>query len=268
MPYWLRLRSAAAVEPQVTGGGRVTDPGTAGRARIDGVRLALDGPSRLVLAQGYDRGWRAWCGDRALGPPEPEAAYGNGWDVDAGCTTARFAYAPDLVVRVALIGSGAACLLLLVLLVLRRRPAPRGAPVRGFAPSDPPRASWGRAALIGVAAGVVGAGLIALRAGPLVAVAVALVARFGIGSRPLILGAAGLLGVVVPAAYLLFLPDDRGGYAPRYAGDLVGAHWLAVAALLLLALALWRIVSGRREPPPGHASPDPAAAAPGPEPAA
>jgi hypothetical protein len=76
--------------------------------------------------------------------------------------------------------------------------------------------------------------------------------------------------VAVPAAYLLFEPEDRGGYAPRYASDLIGAHWLATAALVLLALALWRIVSGRRAPgrPPGHASPARAAAAPGRGPAA
>ena len=81
--------------------------------------------------------------------------------------------------------------------------------------------------------------------------AAALVARYGIGARPLVLGAAGLLGVAVPAAYLLFLPADRGGYAPRYASDLIGAHWLATAALVLLALALARMLSGPREPARG-----------------
>jgi len=282
-PYWLRLRSLAPSGlPAAAGGGRVVDPGSFGRSEIDGVRLALDGPSRLVLAQGYDRGWRAWCDGRPLGAPEPEAAYGNGWTVDASCEAARFAYAPDTVVRAALLGSGAACLLILVLLVLRRQPGrgrtpargfdPAGrrpAPVRGFDPADrPPRASWRRAGALALAAGVAGV-LIALRAGPVVAVAVAIVARYGIGARPLIVAASALLGVAVPAAYLLFPPDDRGGYAPRYASDLIGAHWLATAALVLLALALWRIVSGRRaQAPPARATPDRAPAAPGPGPAA
>ena len=272
-PYWLRLRSPAPAGQAVpTGGGRVVDPGQLGRSTVDGVRLALDGPSRLVLAQGYDRGWRAWCDGRALGAPRPDAAYGNGWAVDRSCTEARFAFAPDRPVRLTMLASGAACLLILVLLVLRGPPARRPERVRGFEPADrPPRASWGRAAALGLAAGVAGAVLIALRAGPPVAVLVAVVARYGIGARPLILGAAGLLGIAVPAAYLLFLPPDHGGYAPRYASDLVGAHWLAMSALVLLALALWRTLSGRREPAPARparATPGRAEAAPDPEPAA
>jgi hypothetical protein len=284
-PYWLRLRSPApAGLPAPEGGGRVVDPGAFGRSEIDGVRLALEGPSRLVLAQGYDRGWRAWCDGRALGAPEPEAAYGNGWSVDASCRSARFAYAPDRPVRVALIASGAACLLILVLLAVRRPPpartAPardagdyppsgRAAPARDLGPGDrPPRVSWHRAGALALVAGVAAAALIALRAGPVVAVAVAVVARYGIGARPLILAATALLGIAAPAAYLLFPPADRGGYAPRYASDLIGAHWLAMAALVLLALALWRIVSGRPAPPPAHGTRDPAPASPGPGPAA
>jgi hypothetical protein len=173
-----------------------------------------------------------------------------------------------------MLASGAACLLLLVLLALRGPPARRPEPARGFEPADrAPRASWGRAVALGLAAGVAGAALIALRAGPPVAVLVAIVARYGIGARALIIGAAALLGIAVPAAYLLFPPADHGGYAPRYASDLVGAHWLATAALVLLALALWRTLTGRREPapappPPARATPGPAAAARDPEPAA
>jgi hypothetical protein len=235
--------------PAATGGGRVTDPGDLGRSSVDGVRLALDGPSRLVLAQSYDRGWRAWCDGRQLGAPRPDAAYGNGWAVDGSCTEARFAFMPDRPVKLTMLASGAACLLMLVALVLRGPPARRAEPaVPGFAPADrPARATWGRAIAIGLAAGVAGAALIALRAGPPVAVAAALVARYGVGARALVLAAAGLLGVAVPAAYLLFLPADRGGFAPRYASDLIGAHWLAIAALVLLAFALARMLSGRRE---------------------
>jgi hypothetical protein len=274
-PYWLRLRSdAPAGLTAPAGGGRVVDPGTLGRSTVDGVRVALDGPSRLVLAEGYDRGWRAWCDGRSLGAPEPEAAYGNGWSVGASCRSVRFAYAPDRAVRIALFVSGGACLIVLALLLLRRPPAPLPEPeLAPFGAVDPAPATWRRAAAIGLVAGVAGAALIALRAGPPVAVAAALVARYGIGVRPLVLGAAALLGVVVPAVYLLFLPDDRGGYAFSYAGELIGAHWLAIAALVLLALALWRIVSGRRAPAPPPArpargSPGRAPAAHDPEPAA
>jgi arabinofuranan 3-O-arabinosyltransferase len=274
-PYWLRLRSQApAGLPAPSGGGRVVDLGTLGRSSVDGVRLALDGPSRLVLAEGYDRGWRAWCDGRSLGAPQPEAAYGNGWSVDAECTSVRFAYAPDRAVRIALLVSGGACLLVLALLLLRRPPKPLPeAELAPFGAVEPAPVAWRRAAAIGVVAGVAGAALIALRAGPPVAVAAALVARYGVGARPLILGAAGLLGIAVPAAYVLFTPEDRGGYAFSYAGELIGAHWLAMAALVLLALALWRIVSGRRAPAPpparpAHGSPGRAPAAPDPEPAA
>jgi hypothetical protein len=252
-PYWLRLHSPAPESPPAApGGGRVTNPGQLGRSTIDGVRLALDGPSRLILAQSYDRGWRAWCDDRPLGPPRPDAAFGNGWTVDASCTEARFAFAPDRPVRLTMLASGLACLLILAALLLRGPPARRSDPgPRGFLPADRlPRASWGRVAAIGLAAGAAGAALIALRAGPPVALAAALVARYGIGARPLALTAAGLLAIAVPAAYLLFLPTDRGGFAPRYASDLIGAHWLATAALVVLALALWRMLAGPREPAP------------------
>ena len=110
---------------------------------------------------------------------------------------------------------------------------------------------------------MLGAALIALRAGPLLLLAVALVARLGIGARPLHL-AGTLLLALVPAVYVLFPPRDRGGFNFDYASELVGAHWLAVAALVLIALGLWRTLSAWRP----RASRDRAAAAPGPGPAA
>jgi arabinofuranan 3-O-arabinosyltransferase len=265
-PYWLRLRSPAPEGlPAPAGGGRVVDPGEHGRVTIDGVRLDLDGPSWLVLAQGYDRGWRAWCDGRALGAPRPAAAFGNGWIVPADCRQARFAYAPDAVVRAALIGSGGASLIALLVLTLRRPPPPRRTAAPGFDPARadrPPREPWPLALAIGAAAGLAAAFLIALRAAPPVAIAVALVARHGIGARPLILAAIGLLGVAIPAVYLLFEPDDLGGYNFSYAGDLIAAHWLGVAALVLLALALWRTVSTARAPSDARAHARRPAAAP------
>jgi arabinofuranan 3-O-arabinosyltransferase len=251
-PYWLRLRSPAPDGlPALTGGGRLVDPGRLGRSDVEGMRLDLDGPSWLVLGQSYDRGWRAWCDGEALGAPRPAAAFGNGWRVPRSCARVRFAYAPDRVVRATLVMSGG--LSVLALLVLLARGAPPGrrsiAPAFAERADHPARMPWGRAVALGLAAGIVAAGLLALRAGAVVAPVTVLVARYGIGARPLILGAAGLLGLAVPAAYLLFEPEDRGGYNFSYAGDLLGAHWLAVAALVLLALALWRIVSARTTPP-------------------
>ena len=110
-----------------------------------------------------------------------------------------------------------------------------------------------------------GALLIALRAGPLAGLAVLLAARLGIGARPLHLAGVALLGVAVPLAYLLLPPADRGGFSPAYATDLIAAHWLAMAGLVLIALGLWRTLSAWRAT---RASRDPAAATPGRAPAA
>ena len=266
-PYLLRLRSAAPDGlPAPIGGGRVVDAGRLGRSGLEGVRLDLDGPSGLVLAQSYDRGWRAWCDGRALGAPRPAAAFGNGWRVPAGCTSVRFAYAPDRVVRAALVVSGGLSVLVLLVLLARGAPAVRRtlAPCFDARADHPARLPWRTALALGLAAGAAAGALLALRAGAVVAPTVVLVARYGVGARPLIAAAAALLGVAVPAVYLLFEPEDRGGYNFSYASDLLGAHWLAVAALVLLALALWRILSARSAPvpapdPPRRAAPPPAA---------
>ena len=266
-PYLLRLRSAAPDGlPAPVGGGRVVDAGRLGRSGLEGVRLDLDGPSWLVLAQSYDRGWRAWCDGRALGAPRPAAAFGNGWRVPAGCTSVRFAYAPDRVVRAALVVSGGLSVLVLLVLLARGAPAVRRTPAPFFdeRADHPARLPWRAALALGLAAGAAACALLALRAGAVVAPTVVLVARYGVGARPLIAAAAALLGVAVPVVYLLFEPEDRGGYNFSYASDLLGAHWLAVMALVLLALALWRILSARRAPvpapdPPRRAAPPPAA---------
>ncbi|HEX4690531.1 MAG TPA: alpha-(1-_3)-arabinofuranosyltransferase family protein [Solirubrobacteraceae bacterium] len=267
-PFWLRLRSEAPSRATSAGpsGGRVLDPGTLGRTTLDGVRLSLSGPAQLVLAESYDRGWRATCDGRDLGAPRPAAGLGNGWIVPRTCTRASFAYAPDRPVRLTMLVSGAlGALLALALLVVRRpRRATRAEPAeRVYAHAAP--LPWRRALALAAVAGLAGAFLVALRAGPVVALAMLVVARRGIGPRTLALAAAALLGVAVPAIYLLHLPADRGGYAADYAGHLVAAHWVATAALVLLAFAAWRLVSrpsrrarAARAP---HGSPDRAAAA-------
>ena len=83
----------------------------------------------------------------------------------------------------------------------------------------------------------------ALRAGVLIGPAVALILWRGVSPRLLILAAAGLLGIVVPALYLLFPAEDRGGYNNDFALENLGAHWVAVAAFALLVLALARTLS-------------------------
>ena len=49
-----------------------------------------------------------------------------------------------------------------------------------------------------------------------------------------------LLGLVAPVLYLVVPVDDMGGFNSDYANDLIAAHWVAVAAWMLLALALYR----------------------------
>ena len=61
----------------------------------------------------------------------------------------------------------------------------------------------------------------------------------------LALAAGGLLGVVVPVLYLAIAPRNPGGYNTNYAVELIAAHWVGVAAVVLVALALWRTVRAR-----------------------
>ena len=59
------------------------------------------------------------------------------------------------------------------------------------------------------------------------------------------LGLAGaLLAVVVPILYLAVPIKDRGGYSTSAPMDRIAAHWVAVAAIVLLLLALYRALAG------------------------
>jgi heme/copper-type cytochrome/quinol oxidase subunit 2 len=96
-----------------------------------------------------------------------------------------------------------------------------------------------------IALGVAGvvAGLFGLRAGAVAAPVLALLLWRGAGV-PLLFAAAGLLlAVVVPLVYILFPVENRNGFNPAYAVENVEAHWVVVAAWVLLAVALWRILS-------------------------
>ena len=81
-----------------------------------------------------------------------------------------------------------------------------------------------------------------------------------VGGGPLLAGAVVLLGVVLPVIYVAFPPEDLGGYNSDYAATLVGAHWVAVAGFVLLALVLARSLPLSRARGRGDG--------PGPEPAA
>ena len=124
----VRLTSPALTGTPVAGGGRVLDPGRDGRGKRDGVRVAVDGPSWLVLGESYDAGWRARCDGRSLGAPVPMQGYANAWPVQRGCRNVSFAFAPNRALLVSDAISLVACLLLLALLVLRRARSTRGEP--------------------------------------------------------------------------------------------------------------------------------------------
>jgi len=241
----LELRSPAPDPVATTGAtGRVTDYGSEDRGRRDGVRVAVTGPSWLVLGESYSRGWRAWCGDRSLGEPTLIDGFANGWRVGRDCRDVRFAYAPNRVAGWSYLLALPIVAVLLVLVVLgvrRRRP---GWPVPPPLP-DPPVARWPlrRALVAAVVLVPVAAFLFAIRAGVLIGPAVAFVLWRGLGPGVLSAAAGLLVGVAVPAIALLKPPVDLGGFNSEYATDLAGAHWLALAAFVALAVALWRGLS-------------------------
>jgi hypothetical protein len=198
-----------------------------------------------VLGQSYNRGWRAYCGDHSLGKPVAIDGFANGWRVDRDCPEASFRFEPQRAVQWGYWISGIACLLLLAFLVIRRR---RRGPVEALDPwlparESPARMALPRAAAVAVPAALLLAFLFALRAGPPVWLGLTLILWRGIGARTLTLAAGALLAVAVPVLYVLFPGPDRGGFNPEYAVKHLGAHWVSVAAYVLLAAALARTLS-------------------------
>src|SRR5204863_4654030 len=109
-----------------------------------------------------------------------------------------------------------ACLVLLFLMVVRR-PRRVDAPTVPLEPDDRPwRLPARQALLAGVAAAVVFGFAFALRAGVAIGPVTALVLWRGMSARTMILIAGALLAIVVPAIYVIFPATDRGGYGPAY----------------------------------------------------
>jgi hypothetical protein len=248
----VRLRSPAPAPARtpIAGGGRVIDPGRDGRGGRDGVRVAVNGPSWLVLGESYDAGWTARCDGRSLGKPVPLQAYANAWPVQRGCRDVSFAFAPNRALLAGDLISLVACLALLALLVLRRPRA--GAASLAPLPDAPARAWPVRGALVaGVAAGLVLGFVFALRAGAVLAPLTFLVLWRGLSARTLALLAGGILLVVVPILHLAVgLPGE--GYDTNYAVQRIAEHWLAVGAVCALAgalaLTLSPALARRRDP--------------------
>jgi hypothetical protein len=247
LPYLLRLHSPVRDVQLPRGGGVLVDPGEGDGSSREGVRLALTGPARVVLAESFNEGWRASCDGDDLGEPEVAAGFANGWDVPADCRTVDFSFAPQRAVTIGYALSGAVCLVLLGFLLLRRRE--RRATVRAL-PREPGdtglrRRSLATAAALALPLAAVVAFVFALRAGAVAFPLLTLLLWRGAPLGKLLAAAGALLLVAVPLVYLVFPPDDLGGHNSSYAGETLAAHWFAVGAFVLLALALWRMLAGR-----------------------
>jgi hypothetical protein len=120
--------------------------------------------------------------------------------------------------------------------VRRRRPS--WAPPPPLADRPRARWSWRRALVAGVVLTPVAAFLFSIRAGVLIGPVVALLLWRGLAPGKLSALAGFLVGVVAPAIALAAPPLDLGGFNSEYATDLLGAHWVALAAFTALALAL------------------------------
>lgn len=254
----LRLASPAPLPAaQATADGRVLNPGHIGNSSVDGVRVTLTGPSWLVLGESFDRGWRATCDGRSLGPPQVVDSYANGWLAPASCRRVAFSFAPQDGVRTAYAVSALACLLLLLIVALGavRRPAARTVSASRLLGDRPTRrrtlpAAAGLALLIAIPLGAT----FAIRAGAVSLPLLTLVLWRGYGPRTLSLIAAALLGVVVPIIYLVTQPDSRGGYNFLYSTQLIWAHWVGVAVIVLLGLSALKLMRRRAEVPQGDHS--------------
>jgi arabinofuranan 3-O-arabinosyltransferase len=253
---YLRLSSPAARAPLVTGSsGHVVAAGTAGHGSYEHVRVSVSRPSWLVLGEGYNRGWQAFCDGRSLGTPTPVDGYANGWRVAPGCKQVRFSFAPNRVAKLAYLVSGIAGLLCLLALIgsrqwraESRRTAARDEREPHVFPARPAGAPWpvGAALAAALAAGLVFGFVFGIAVGVASIPVTAFVLWRGVGARRLTMAAAVLLGVLVPLAYVLHPGSSAGGNHFGYAHDHLVAHYLAVAAIGLLIGALWRTLAASR----------------------
>ena len=246
----LRLFSAAPspVAPAAPTG-RVVDPGQIGDSSVSGVRVALSAPSWLVLGESYDSGWRASCNGHSLGLPRVIDGYANSWLAPAGCKRVAFSFAPQGGVNESYVVSGVACALMLILVLLgaMRAPARDSARRAGrtFGSWSGEQRSLPRAAALALVVAVPLGYWFAIRAGAALFVLLTFVIWRGHRPRTLIAVAAGLLGIAVPIIYVISQPRNQGGYGFGYSTQTIWAHWVGVAAFVLLGLALWRIMRSR-----------------------
>ena len=246
----VRLASPAPRPAPAARAVRVIDSGDGFNGKRDGVRLSLAGPAWLVLAESWSKGWHAYCAvgdeeERDLGAPLPIDGFAVGWRAPAGCTTARFEFRPQRLATGAYLLSLIAVVLMLGVLVAlvatgsdppqRRRSSD---PSLGLTPpATPPdpliRLPWRWALAAGIAIALVGGFVFALRAGAVLGPLAVIALRVGVTVRRLLVAAAVLIAAL-PVVYIVFPARDRGGNQFGYANDLLGAHWIAVLAVLCL----------------------------------
>ncbi|MEO8967413.1 MAG: alpha-(1-_3)-arabinofuranosyltransferase family protein [Solirubrobacteraceae bacterium] len=251
----LRLRSPAPHPvPVPASGGTVLSSGDLSPSDVSGVRVALRGRSWVVLGESWDHGWRATCDGRSLGAPQVIDGYANGWLAPAGCRRVAFSFGPQSGINESYLVSAVAAALMLLLLAFgaARQPAVRtAAQPSSIDTVEIDAVGRGRPLPVAIALGALAAlplgYLFALRAGAALFVLLTLVLWRGVRTRTLILIAAGLLGIVVPAIYLLATPADKGGYNFAYSLQLISAHWVGVTAIVLISLALARAISARAQ---------------------
>ncbi len=244
-PDHLVLFAPAPVPSRAPAPGRVLSPGAEPRGgQRDDVRLAVEEPAWLVLAESYSTRWKAWCRDasgreRELGRPTPIDGYANGWAVDERCAGARFAFGPQRLADVSHAISAVAGLILLLLALVA--PGERSRSLRpgpAIVPSADRLSRLGAkgALAAGVAAGAAGSLLFALRAGAVLAPLAFALALLGVNVRRLI----ALATVALLATLFLYLadpPQQLFGFSPTYAQDHIAAHWAAVLCVACLAAA-------------------------------
>ena len=248
----LALRSPAG-SVAVTTTGQVLSPGTFGRGFHTGVRVSVRGPPGSCSARGTTAGWPASCDGHTLGRTGADRRLRQRVAGRSGCHRRAVRLRSEPVATIGYVVSGVAGLLVLVLLGWplgapppppgrpdsQRADPPRGRPTARAHPGPRPRLGDPRRLRVRLRLRCASRGRVRARAraDP--------VARRR--PRPLTLAAGALLGIVVPLLYIVDAPSAAGGNHYGYATQHMTAHWVAVAALGFLFVALWRTLIGSRK---------------------
>ncbi len=208
-------------------------------------RITLDGPGWLALGQSYSPGWRAWCRatsgqERELGPPVQIDGFANGWRINGrSCAAARFAFGPQRSATVGYIVSliGTLVLLVVVGLSLRRRRRTEG-PASVAAPAV-------EQLEVQIGSRPPGRELFTARRGVRSLKTTPNSPKLDFAGRVMVALASALIAVVA-SLYVTSVTTEYASLSFQYPRERLSAHWLALAAALLLLLgSTLRLVSVR-----------------------